>query len=210
MSILVKDTTYNETELLKHIANGNEDAMRVLFTVYYPRLCFFAESLINNREESRDIAQEALMQLWNQRARFSDQKEENLAAYLFTVARRDCYDYLKHQRVKQTKQKDITARVQTFEEGTEADIIYLETLNKIYEEIKNLPSHLAEIVSLSSIEGLTTDEIAKRLQISTNNVRVQKSRALEKLKTAVIQRNLSLTSSSLIFFLKFFVRTVMN
>ena len=190
--------------LVNRMSTGDEAAMRTIFHVYYPKLCFFAESLIDNKEESRDIAQEALMQLWNQRARFSDQKIENLAAYLFVVVRRDCFDYLKHQQIKFAKQKDISAGIQTFEESADATMVYLETLTIVYQEIKNLPPNLAEIVSLSFIEGLTTEEIAERLQITANNVRVQKSRALEKLKIAVLKRNLLTPSTFFIFFSKFF------
>lgn len=179
--------------------------MRSIFRTYYPRLCFFAESLTGNREEARDIAQEALLQCWRQRTQLIFQRKESLGAYLFTIVRRDCYDYQKHLRVKQVKQPAIIAQTQTAEEGIDTVMVYLEVLQKIYREIKNLPSPYAEIITLSFLEDLTTQEIAERLGLTPNNVRVHKSRALEKLRNVLLKQNLLPASLPSFFFLKFFI-----
>lgn len=173
--------------------------MRAIFLHWFPKLCFYAGSLIANKEEAKDIAQEALLQLWRHRKKVDSQK--NLPAYLFTVVRRDCYDYLKHQQVKRNKQQEITGTITITEEGADAILIHLEVLQKIYQEIDHLPPHLAEIVKLSFIEGLTTQEIADRLQMTPNHVRVQKSRALEKLKTALLKQHMLVPSCLLMYLL---------
>jgi RNA polymerase sigma-70 factor (family 1) len=190
--------------LVERVARGDEEAMRSLFGTYYPRLVFFAEAIISDREEARDMAQEALLELWQQRATFAGQHEGNVAAYLFTIVRRDCYDYLRHQRVQHAKQTDIIAAATTPQEDVAAQMIYLEVLHKIYQEINHLPAPLARMMTLSFIEGLSTEEIAERLQMTPNHVRVTKSRALEKLRSIVLKQNLLTSSPALLAVVKNF------
>jgi RNA polymerase sigma-70 factor (ECF subfamily) len=192
---------YDEQELLSRIAADDEKAMHALFQAWFPKLCFYAESLIANREEAKDIAQEALLQLWHHRKRWAGQQKEKLAAYLFTVVRHDCYDYQKHRQVKRKKQQEIIATVQVIEEGVDVLLVHMEVLQKIYREIDNLPPHFAEIVKLSFIDGLTTQEIAEKLKLTPNHVRVQRSRALEKLRITLLKQHMLVPSCLLLYLL---------
>jgi RNA polymerase sigma-70 factor (ECF subfamily) len=180
----------NEQHLPQRLAKGDSTAMCKIFYMYYPKLCLYADSLVQNKEEAEDIAQEALAQLWHHRLKFAGLNEENISAYLFTTVKHDCYDYHKHEQVKRAKKQDIIDLIPESNDSVESAFIYLEVLSKIYAEIRNLPPHLSEIVRMSFIEGLTTEQISEHLRITPNNVRVQKARALEKLRNALLKQNL--------------------
>ncbi|MBO9632917.1 MAG: sigma-70 family RNA polymerase sigma factor [Chitinophagaceae bacterium] len=172
------------------IARGDGEAMRCIFDLYYSRLRFYALSIIENEEDARDLAQDALLQLWNNRTQLAGQQAENLAAWLFTIIRRDCLDYLKHQKVKNNKQDQIASLVPLVGQPADAGIILTEVLSLIYAEIDRLPPALAEILRLSYLEELPTATIAEKLNTTPNNIRVQRSRAVEKLRNALLKRHL--------------------
>jgi len=195
---------YSETELVSRVAQGDVQAMRVLFGEFYPKLCFYAQSITGDAEQARDIAQDALVTCWQQRERFAGQRKQQLAAYLFTVVKRDCYDYQKRVQVRRDKQPEIAAMMEVPEEGIDSAMVYLEVLQQIHLEIEKLPTNLAEVVRLSFFEGLSTQEIADKLQMTPNNIRVQKSRALEKLKYALLKQQLLAPSAVILIFSEIF------
>lgn len=196
--------TQNESELLLRIARGEEEAMRMIFDLYYSRLRYYASSIIEHEEDARDLAQDALLQLWNNRSQFAAQKATNLAAWLFTVVRRDCLDYCKHRKVKNSKEEQIASLAPITSEGADSGMVLTEVLVLIYQEIDRLPPGLAEIVRMAYIEELPAATIAEKLNITPNHVRVQKSRAVEKLRNALLKRNLGAPASIAIIISEFF------
>ncbi|WP_142687777.1 RNA polymerase sigma factor [Chitinophaga polysaccharea] len=171
-----------EENICASIALGKEEALNAIFAEYFPRLVFFSESLIHNREEARDVAQETLMQLWRNRERVAVWKEKHLAAYLFVVARHKSYDYLRHLNVKAAGQEQIVAQTQVEEAGADMTMICQEGWEEIRRKINRLPAPIAKVLNLTFIEGLTTEEISTALNMTTNLVRVKRSRGLEKLR----------------------------
>ncbi len=49
----LKQTAHTDSALLLRISNGEEEAFKLLFHEYFRRLCFFANSLIGNTEDSK-------------------------------------------------------------------------------------------------------------------------------------------------------------
>lgn len=177
-----KFQTAFEENICTKIALGRDDALKAIFGEYFPRLVFFSESLTHNREEARDIAQETLMQLWYNRGQVAAWKEKHLAAYLFVIARHKSYDYLRHMQVKAAGQDKIAAQTQVQEAGADMTMIRREKWEEVWREINRLPAPIAKVLNLTFIEGLTTKEISTELNMTSNLVRVRRSRGLVKLR----------------------------
>lgn len=172
-----------EENICANIARGMDEALKAIFAEYFPRLVFFSESLIHNREEARDIAQDTLMQLWRNREQVAGWKEKQLAAYLFVIARHKSYSYLRHLQVKEAKQEQIAAQTQVEEAGADIAMICQEVWAEVRREIDRLPDPIAKVLNLTFIEGLTTKEISAELNMTDNLVRVRRSRGVERLRT---------------------------
>ena len=174
-----------DDNICANLAQGEDGAIEAIFAEYYPRLVFFSISMIHNREEALDIAQESLMQLWHNRIKVETWNEKHLTAYLFIMAKNKCYDYLRHCQVRAARQKEVE---QTMQEQQSADLnmICSENLARVRREINRLPTRVAEILLLTFIEGRTTKEISEQLNISSNLVRVHRSRGLEKLRGSIV------------------------
>lgn len=164
--------------------------MKTFFGLYFSRLYYFAYKLIADESEAEDIAQEALLQFWNRKTQFRYQQLSEAEAFLFTVARNRCYNYSRDRNSQAQKLAGLGATQEITEHSLELAIIREDIFNRIYEEIQQLPSAQVQILTMIFIENLETAEIAERLHITPNNVRNQKARALEKLKTVLIRKRL--------------------
>ncbi len=171
-------------------SNGEEPAMRQLFKLYYPRLYYFAFQITAHETEAQDIAQEALLLLWQNRLQFAGQTLQNIEAYLFTIARNRCYNHIRNSSSRQKKLDNLSGTWDLADNRLETAIIQEDIFNRIYNEIIQLPPNQARLLQLVFVEQLSTNEIAQKLQTTPNNIRNQKARAIEKLKTVLLKKGL--------------------
>jgi RNA polymerase sigma-70 factor (ECF subfamily) len=194
---LPENQPYDEKELLFHIADGELSAMRMFYELYYSRLFYFGSTLIHDIPDAQDFAQEALVSFWQKREDFRHSSLSQAEAFLFTVVRNKSYNLLRHQKMKAGKEADMRSGP-AFDEEAEARFIQEDVFDRVYKEIQELPAAQAQLLKMIFVEGLGTDEIAQKLAITPNNVRNQKARALEKIRTLILKKGL------LFFFLLFF------
>ena len=164
--------------------------MKSLFELYYPRLYYFGYKLIREETEAQDQAQEALAALWQKRESFRAATIKEAEAFLFTVVRNRCFNYSKHQKMKAGKQHEISGVMELSEDLIEARLILEDVFNRIFKEIAQLPPSQVRLLKMIYVEGLETNEIAQQLGTTPNNIRNQKARALEKVKTILLKKGL--------------------
>lgn len=142
-----------------------------LFNQYYPRLCYFAESIIHNKEESRDIVANVFKAVLG--------RDEVTSVMLYVSVRNGCFNYMRH--LNYVKEYIATLEEPT-EEVIERKVIDAELISKIYAQIQNLPPMCREVFKMTYLEGMRTKDIAARLGITPSNVATQHKRAIELLK----------------------------
>lgn len=185
----------NEKELLARLAAGDEKAMEEAFDAFYLRLYYFAKKLTRNESEAEDIAQEALVNFWVN-VKDKGVEPDNMESYLFQMVRNRCYTFNMRELMKAGKQDDLSRLGEAFEHEVENQLMREDIFNRIFREFNRLPGQQALIMKMIYIDGLHTNEIAAQLNISPNNVRNQKARALDRLRTFL--------ADSLKFFLFFY------
>src|SRR5438105_1775233 len=75
---------------------GEEKGFAYFFNLYYPRICFFAIRLLDERVEAEDITEEAFIKLWGRREQF--ESPEAIKNFLYLVARNACFDFLRQDK----------------------------------------------------------------------------------------------------------------
>jgi RNA polymerase sigma-70 factor (ECF subfamily) len=163
--------------------------MKQFFGVYYSRLSYFGSTLVRTQQAAQDFAQEALVSFWQRREEFRQASLKQAEAFLFAVVRNKSYNFLKHEKMKAGKAGDLLSGP-AFEAEAETRFMQEDIFNRIYKEIQQLPPAQAQLLSMIYVEGMETDEIAKRLAITPNNVRNQKARALEKVRELLSKKGL--------------------
>ena len=167
---------------------GDEKGFKQIFETYYPRLLRFAMEYIGDRHEAENILQNVFMKLWEKRA--SLPMDTNLNAYLLTMVKNRCMDFLKHQQIVNRYHINRQAELQR-----EMDFNYyaiskfnpeqmdIETLEQLVEKaIGELPEQCRKVFEFSRYNGLKYKEIAERLGISVKTVETHMSNALKTLR----------------------------
>lgn len=160
---------------------GRQTGIRYLFGAWYPSLCDYVNSLINDQSAAEEISSEAFVKTWHNRKRFRSADE--IRAYLFTVAKRDAFRVL-HK--KSSNRKISVVHNINPELPCSPETIQTETDAIIAEAISCLPPRCRRIFELLYLEGKETGEVAKELFISPCTVRAQKARGLSLLRPRLL------------------------
>jgi RNA polymerase sigma-70 factor (ECF subfamily) len=174
-------------ELFDQIKSGDQKALELLFSIYFPRLNDFAKNVVKDDGISQDIVQEVFVKVWEKR----DEIESlNLEAFLFRLVRNRCIDYIKHLKVVNNRMQEIHISSK-YEELYRIDfignepyvLIEKELKTKIENTIQDLPDRCREVFILSRMNGLKNKEIAEKLNINIKNVERHLNRAVQSFRT---------------------------
>lgn len=176
-------------DIISGFHKGNSRAFDLLFDMFFPALCYFANKLIEDRQEAEDIVLDTFQKLWARREHFESMP--NVKAFLYITVRNTCLNYLRYRDTQRKRAREMLKSLpEKFEEDAEQHRIRAEVLRNIYTEIEKLPVKCREVFELAFFEDLKTNEIAGRLHISESTVRNQKARALQLLRYALSGREL--------------------
>ena len=144
------------------------------------RLFRVAWCILRSKEEAEDIVQDVMLKVW----RDEKGKVENLAAYCYTMARKLALNRLV---LKDNRSKELEgAYEQEVQEQPLENIIRTEKMKLLYRMIDGLPGLQRDVVQLRDMEGLSYRDIAKTLQVTEEQVKVNLFRARKKIKTWIL------------------------
>ena len=160
-----------------------------IYSIYYVRMLRFSQTYVIAEEDAENIVQDTFLYLWEHLDLLKD--IEHLDAFLFTLIKNRCLNFLKHQSYIQAKTCSLKAdeeleyqlNLYALEQFDEAVSSIPEVENLLSQTMQKLPERCREIFLLSRLEGLKYKEIAERLNISVNTVENQISIALRKLRS---------------------------
>jgi RNA polymerase sigma-70 factor (family 1) len=177
---LVQEPLHNEKQLLQKISEGDDAAFRHLFDRYYGQIYSASIRYLKVHELAEDLVQSSFLKIWEKRNSLSH--VERFDHYLFRIAHNEMAD---HFRKHSKRDKHIQRIRELFEEETGSPEELLITKQKralIADVISNLPTQQQTAYKLSRDEGLSYQEIAERMQLSVNTIKVHISQALKTLK----------------------------
>jgi RNA polymerase sigma-70 factor (ECF subfamily) len=170
--------------LIKEFRKGSENAFEQIYDLHHLRLYYFVLKLTGNREEAEEITSETFVKLWRLHARFS--RLENIKAFLYITARNSCIDYIRSAKKVAGEMVDYNYTLSEEDLSSfEQEVIEAELLEKIFKEIESLPAMCRKVVKMSFVDLLNNEEIARQLQLNLQTVKNHKSRALNRLRSAI-------------------------
>jgi RNA polymerase sigma-70 factor (family 1) len=186
---------------LNDIANGDQEAFSRFFHACKNKIYSFSFSFTRSAEIAEEITQDVFIKVWANRESLS--KIENIDAWLSTVTRNLCFNYLKKMALEK-KTRDSLQKAQTgYEQNVEQYLSYKEKVNQVAEAIDQLSPQQRLIFSLNRDKGLKNEEIAHQLNLSPNTVKTHMVSALRKIRSFLESHAAHLFSLALLF-LKFF------
>jgi RNA polymerase sigma-70 factor (family 1) len=189
---------YNDIDLIQGFRQGEEDAVKQLYNLYYRPLCYFSELLLHNHEEAEDIAVDVFLKLLFKKEDFDNLSD--IKSFLFTATRNACFDLLRKKKIMDKMVLDLANLSEPDDLFGEQEMIASKILQVIYAEIENLPNQCKQVFTSIFIEGKSTAEIAAEMRISPQTVLNQKSKALQTLRLKLFKEGIN---SSHLFFSTF-------
>ena len=157
---------------------GDEEAFRYYYEMYYHALCLFAMRMVKEEDDVLDIAQDVFVNLW--KARETIESLLHLKMYLYQSMRHRCLNYMRVKKLEETYCHDYV--LLESEEGFGNAVVEEEVHRLVMEEIEQLPLEQRRVIMLH-LEGKNNIEIAEILKVSVNTVKTHKARARQQLKT---------------------------
>lgn len=174
-------STYSDQELTALLKQSDQCAYTEIYDRYVWILLDHAYNKLRNREESKDVVQEAFTILWFKKELLKEQ--ENISGYLYTTVRNLILNLYARQQV-QHKYVWAMEEYAAVNETVVTDHLIREhqLMEMIEREIAALPTKMRDVFELSRKSHLSHKEIAERLSISEQTVSKQVTNALKILK----------------------------
>jgi len=85
--------------------SGDRGQLKRAYELYYMRIFTLVYNLVRNTPEAQDITIDTFVKLWRQRANF--EHLNNINAFLYVASRNACLDYLRKQRLQQSRENEV-------------------------------------------------------------------------------------------------------
>lgn len=183
MTIPVLDRKDNPHFILNELRSGNSRAFEFIFNEYYASLSRFAYSFIKDQDKAQSLTQEVFIKLWEKRQSLGE--IDNLLAYLMTMVRNQCIDYLRKEKVNNKAQ----LKLYTEESGntTEEEVSKNEFEASLLKSLLKLPDRCRMAFEMSRFDNLTNKEIALKMDISVKGVEALIGRSLKLLRVDLLE-----------------------
>lgn len=174
---------YNELsdeELAELLKKGDQKAFTVIFDRFYGLLFVHASKLLRDQDGAKDVVQELFEKLWNQRETISF--EHSLSGYLYSSVRNRIINRISHFAVEHKYISSLKSFMEHDNYFADYRVREREMRKMIEREISALPVKMKEVFELSRRDYLSYKQIAVKLQISEQTVRMHVKKALRILK----------------------------
>ena len=175
----------DERTLITRCLSGEKKAFEPLVKRYSPRVFRIVHRFFSDRLVIEDIAQEVFLKAYTSLSTY--RQESPFESWLSKIAVNMCYQHLRTQRRDRLSfESDFTGQDISLLQGISDGTIWSDTKDSakrlIFRDlIEKIMQHLSAkeklVLILSEVEGMSTQEIAAQMEISSINVKVIKFRA---------------------------------
>lgn len=166
--------------LLEALKAGDQQAFTSIYHTHWEALYTVAFRGLKSEEEAKDVVHDLFLTLWQKRD--SLLISTSLVAYLLTALKNRLYNQLAARQVRKNHRNDLTQPITSAEESTEQLVAQAEILSLLNTATAGMPARMREVFLLSRQDGLTTEAIAARLNLSEQTVKNQITTALKRIR----------------------------
>ncbi len=172
--------------ILKGINEKDEKSWTQLYTACYASLCTYVESIVYDMDNAKDIVQNLFVSIWNSDLYFRSTSE--LLSYMYKSLYHNSLLFMRNKKTREnllTKMKQEEMVNVEYHDDFTLGMVREEIIRLLYLHIEDLPRMRRRIIELS-INGFSGKEIAEKLGISVNTVKVQKNRSIKYLRDCLL------------------------
>lgn len=188
----VESPAPEDAELVSGLRSGDPQTFETIVRQYGPRLLSTTRRILNNDEDARDAVQEAFISAFRARAQFAG--DAKISTWLHRIAVNAALTKLRtRQRKSEDPLDDLLPQFQpnghyaekmvAWNEPADVTVSRKETADIVRRNIQELPESYRTVLMLRDIEGLSTEEAARMLEITPNALKLRLHRARLALRT---------------------------
>ncbi|MCI2107333.1 MAG: RNA polymerase sigma-70 factor [Bacteroidales bacterium] len=167
------------TIYVRQLSDGDKNAFEILFLKYQPKVITFLSGFLQDKELAHDMAQDIFFKVWQDRAKLSNVK--SFQSYIFSMAHNAMCNYFKHSLVRE--KYDLEQMLRPIIASNPEESMFANELQDLVNlKVEQMPEKRKRIFKMSRSEGLSNEEIAKRLNISKRTVENYLSAALKDIR----------------------------
>lgn len=187
----------DDDALAQCAANGDRTALEVLFERHAPMAVSFACTILANRDDALDAAQNGLLQL--ARELLSDWRCRPFKSCLYTCVHQAALNHHRQSSSRQRREKTVSDHNAKKEEQMCSDPIERdEELHVLREELVALPADTAALLALYHLDGLPIADIAVQTALSIDACKQRLVRGREMLRERLEKRGVVLSGAAMI------------
>lgn len=187
--------SFDEAELVSQSLRGSLKAFSAIVEFYQERTIRLAYSFVGNWEDARDLAQEAFIKAYENLKRFK--AESRFYTWFYRILTNCCKDFLRKKKVRgfislwsarpaeETSEESPEARFAGSTPTALEALQHKELGAKIHLAIQKLPFRQRSAFSLRYLEGLSLEEIADSMNLSTGAVKAHLWQAGRKVRKEI-------------------------
>lgn len=159
-----------------------QEALLDTLLALQPALQLTAEKLLRSEADAEDTVQETVIDLWQRRNELEHVRD--LRAYAMQSLKNRCISFLRKSRDIATDRIEL---LDTVDDDAIREEVALteERAARLDTMMAQLPEHQREAVTMRYIEGVSHEEMQRRLGMSSTNVYATLSRAMSALKSMI-------------------------
>jgi len=157
----------SDQDLLINLRQGDIKAFDEMYYRYAKRLMAFALKFFNNQAIAEEAVQEIFVRIWEKRKELDESK--SFKSYLFQAVKFYMFNYIR-DRKESCCIEDVSEATFRRENSIEEKMQYEELEATANSLINRLPLVQQQVFRLNKLEGLTTQEIAERMNLSKRTI----------------------------------------
>lgn len=176
-----------ESSLIKRAIQGDNDAFESLMSAYERKIYGLCLRMMGNRQDGEDAAQEAMVRIWQKLPQYRG--EAAFSTWVYRVTASACTDAIRKRSLR--AQPSLEAmREDGFEPQDGAPtpqqaVENSERREAMQRAIAGVPEQMRSVFLLRDVHGLSVEEKARALNVSSGTVKSRLSRAREKIAAAL-------------------------
>jgi RNA polymerase sigma-70 factor, ECF subfamily len=178
------DNPQFDTTLFNGVRRNDRLALNTLFTRYYSRLCAFANSYVQSKDDAEEIVSDVFVNLW--KGRHSIKINSSFRAYLYVSVKHAAFAKMKKRQVDMVSIDDLLMEHQFIDDyGPLEALAFNEMENHLQGAINGLPPRCRQVFLMKWTEGLTYKEIGEILGVAEKTVENQVIKAFVLIRTSI-------------------------
>ncbi len=176
--------------LVERAREGDVAAFERLIAEHQAKVFTFAMAFTADREQAKDLAQEALVKVYRSLAGFRFQSA--FSTWLYSIVKNTYLDAVKSRAGREQSLEqpldDADLELATEAASAEDRVLQKEARHLVLRALREVPPAFRAVVAMSDVQGLGYDQIAQALDVPIGTVKSRLKRGRDALRVAVFRR----------------------